>query len=62
MVTLIITNFTTGKKSRSTLNKTFEKAEAVIKRRLDKLAQNNNRFDAVVYGDGQQIGFTESDF
>lgn len=62
MVTLIITNFTTGKKSRSTLNKPFEKAEAVIKKRLEKLAQSKNRFDAVVYGDGQQCAFREVDF
>lgn len=62
MVTLIITNFTTGKKSRSTLDKPFDKTEVIIKRRLAKLAQSKNRFDAVVYGDSQQVTFRESDF
>jgi hypothetical protein len=62
MVTLIITNFTTGKKSKSTLNKTFEKAEIAIKNRLVKFAEQGQRFDAVFYGDGQQVSLTESNF
>jgi len=62
MMTLIITNYTTGKKSKSTLSKTFDNAHAIVTKRLAKLANEKNRFDAVLFGNGQQVAFREGDF